>query len=170
MAIEETLETLEGISYNDKLPEVTLGEPEEDGSIVAEIDNEEEEDLVEDLTDIISVEFEHDVNLAKTLDEATLQEISNDLMAKIDSDEQSRKEWLDIMSKGIKLLGLEIEELSQPFPGACGCSHPLLLEAVTKFQAKSFSELFPSKGPVKTRLWDLKLRRKLIKPSAFRIL
>lgn len=95
---------------------------------------------------------EFTANLADFLDESTLATISEQLVDDFQSDKQSRKDWEKTYSDGLKLLGLKIEERSEPWPGACGVFHPMLSEAVVRFQADSIMETFPPTGPVKTQI------------------
>jgi hypothetical protein len=97
-------------------------------------------------------------NLANELDDGTLSKIASDLLIGIEYDEQSRKEWLDMRARAIKLLGLRLEEprgdlgtSSAPLEGMSVFNHPLLLEAVVRFQAMSRGEFLPATGPVKVR-------------------
>lgn len=91
-----------------------------------------------------------DANLAEFMDEGALAELSGELIGDYESDEQSRKEWLDTYVDGIELLGMKIEDRTEPWPGACSVFHPLLSEALVKFQAETMMETFPAAGPVKT--------------------
>jgi hypothetical protein len=95
---------------------------------------------------------EFTANLADFLDDSTLATISEQLVDDFQSDKQSRKDWEKTYSDGLKLLGLKIEERSEPWPGACGVFHPMLSEAVVRFQADSIMETFPPTGPVKTQI------------------
>jgi hypothetical protein len=95
-------------------------------------------------------EFER--NLAENMDEALLATLSGDLIADFDTDISSRKDWIQTYVDGLELLGLKIEERMEPWPGACGVYHPLLSEAVVKFQAETMMETFPAAGPVKTQI------------------
>jgi len=95
---------------------------------------------------------EHQVNLAEVLDSSSLQTLSSELVDAFEQDKESRKDWLDVFTKGLELLGIQTEEREEPFPGATGVHHPLLSEAVTQFQAQAYKELLPSGGPVKTRV------------------
>jgi hypothetical protein len=95
---------------------------------------------------------EFTANLAEFLDESALATISEQLVGDFQSDKQSRKDWEKTYSDGLKLLGLKIEERSEPWPGACGVFHPMLSEAVVRFQADSIMETFPPTGPVKTQI------------------
>ena len=95
---------------------------------------------------------EHQVNLAEVLDSSSLQTLASELVDAFEQDKESRKDWLDVFTKGLELLGIKTEEREEPFPGATGVHHPLLSEAVTQFQAQAYKELLPSGGPVKTRV------------------
>jgi len=95
---------------------------------------------------------EHQVNLAEVLDSSSLNTLANELLDAYEQDKDSRKDWLEVFTKGLDLLGIKIEEREQPFPGATGVNHPLLAEAVTQFQAQAYKELLPAGGPVKTRI------------------
>ena len=91
-------------------------------------------------------------NLAETLDDETLGEISNTVYNNYDADKNSRQEWESMFERGFDLLGLKIQESSEPFDGACTAVHPLLVESAVKFQSKASQELFPSAGPIKTQI------------------
>ena len=91
-----------------------------------------------------------DANLAEFMDEGELSELSGDLVGAYEDDEAARKEWLDTYVDGIELLGMKIEDRTEPWPGACSVFHPMLAEAVVKFQAETMMETFPAAGPVKT--------------------
>jgi hypothetical protein len=95
-------------------------------------------------------EDDFNANLAEYLDEGTLTEICGDLVADLDSDIGARKDWIQTYVDGLELLGLKIEERSEPWEGACGVYHPLLSEALVKFQAETMMSIFPAAGPVKT--------------------
>jgi hypothetical protein len=91
-------------------------------------------------------------NLAEDMDEGELQLLAGDLISDYDTDISSRKDWIQTYVDGLELLGLKIEERMEPWPGACGVYHPLLAEAVVKFQAETMMETFPAMGPVKTQI------------------
>lgn len=91
-------------------------------------------------------------NLAETLDEASLNEIVSDLSGLVEDDKVSRKDWEDVYTKGLDLLGLKYENRTTPFEGATGVIHPLLNEAVTQFQAGAYKEMLPSGGPVRAQI------------------
>jgi len=91
-----------------------------------------------------------DANLAEYLDERELTQICGDLLGDVESDVSSRKDWMQTYTDGIELLGMKLEERSEPWEGACGVYHPLLSEALVKFQAETVMETLPPAGPVKT--------------------
>lgn len=91
-------------------------------------------------------------NLADDMDEGTLNSIAGDLLEAFDGDTASRKDWLQTYIDGLELLGLRIEQRTEPWSGACGVFHPLLSEALVKFQAETIMETFPPSGPVKTTI------------------
>ena len=95
-------------------------------------------------------ETEFDVNLAELMPENQLMSLAYDLLGDVEDDMSSRKDWLDTYVKGLQLLGLKYEERTEPWPGACGVYHPLLMEAAVKFQSETIMETFPSAGPVRT--------------------
>jgi len=91
-------------------------------------------------------------NLAEDLDESVLTELAGDLLGEFDEDIGSRKDWIQTYVDGLELLGMKVEDRTEPWPGACGVHHPLLSEAVVKFQAETMSETFPAQGPVRTQI------------------
>jgi hypothetical protein len=91
-------------------------------------------------------------NLAENLDDDVLTELAGDLLGEYQSDVDSRKDWVQTYVDGLELLGLKIEERTEPWPGACGVYHPLLSEAIVKFQSETIMETFPAAGPVKTSI------------------
>ena len=93
-----------------------------------------------------------DENLAEHIDDGVLQSIASELIGLIDADIAARKDWADTYVEGLKLLGLKYEETTEPWAGACGVYHPMLAEAVVKFQSEAIMETFPAMGPVKTKI------------------
>ena len=93
-----------------------------------------------------------DANLAEYLPESVLAELSSDLVGDFEEDLASRKDWIQTYVDGLELLGLKIEERSEPWEGACGVYHPLMAEALVKFQAETMQATFPAAGPVKTQI------------------
>ena len=91
-------------------------------------------------------------NLAEYMDEGALSSLAGDLDSDVDQDRGSRKEWEKAYTEGLKLLGLHIEQRTEPWEGACGVFHPMITEAVVRFQAETITETFPAQGPVRTKL------------------
>ena len=91
-------------------------------------------------------------NLAEYMDERELQSLAAQLTGDFEDDVGSRKDWMQTYVDGLELLGMKIEERSEPWEGACGVYHPLLSEALVKFQAETMMETFPAAGPVKTEI------------------
>ena len=91
-------------------------------------------------------------NLAEYMDEGALSSMAGDLDFDIEQDRGSRKEWEKAYTEGLKLLGLQIEDRTEPWDGACGVFHPMITEAVVRFQAETITETFPAQGPVRTKL------------------
>ena len=124
--------------------EITVDNPEgvHIGMDGLEIDLEPKDEMDDEFND----------NLAEYLDEATMISIANELTADYEDDCSSRKDWIQTYVDGLELLGLKIEERSEPWEGACGVYHPLLSEALVKFQAETMMSTFPAAGPVKTQI------------------
>ena len=93
-----------------------------------------------------------DANLAEYMSDSELASIAGDLIGEYEADLASRKDWIQTYVDGLELLGLKIEERTEPWEGACGVYHPILAEAVVKFQAEMIMETFPAAGPVKTQI------------------
>lgn len=97
-------------------------------------------------------EDDFDENLAEILDDDVVQSIVSDLIEDYEDDVASRKDWMQTYVDGLELLGMKIEERAEPWVGACGVYHPLLSEALVKFQAEVMMSTFPAAGPVKTQI------------------
>ncbi|MCR9254718.1 MAG: hypothetical protein NXI16_01330 [Alphaproteobacteria bacterium] len=111
----------------------------EDGGIV--FDDPDETQAPQDI-------IEHDANLALFMDEGDLDEIAGELQEQVEDDTKSREEWEETYIKGLDLLGLKIEEDEEaPFEGASAIRHPLVAEAVYRYQARAMKELMPPRGP-----------------------
>jgi hypothetical protein len=115
-----------------------------------EIEIEKDEDETEIEVEIREVTFEE--NLAQEIDEKELGSIAFDVLDAIKTDLDSRKEWEKTYADGIRLLGLRMEERTEPWDGACGVFHPILSEAVVRFQSETIISTFPASGPVKTQI------------------
>jgi hypothetical protein len=106
---------------------------------------------IEDLdADEEVLEEDFDANLAEMISEKELATISGDLLGDFEDDIAARKDWIQTYVDGLELLGMKIEERTEPWEGACGVYHPLLSEALVKFQSETIMETFPAQGPVKT--------------------
>ena len=97
-------------------------------------------------------EDEFSENLAEKMATDELESLASDLLSDFQDDIDSRKDWMKTYVDGLELLGMKIEERSEPWEGACGVYHPLLSEALVKFQAETIMETFPASGPVKTKI------------------
>ena len=95
---------------------------------------------------------EFDDNLAEYMSDSKLQTVAGDLEYDIDQDRASRKDWEKAYTEGLKLLGLHMEERTEPWDGACGVFHPMITEAVVRFQAEMITETFPAQGPVLSKI------------------
>lgn len=131
--------------------------PLDDPEIEIEIEADEDTDPMDALdaamaviNDLTEPAFDH--NLAETLDEAVLAAIGAELLDDYENDKASRKEWEGTLKDGLDLLGLHVEERTEPWEGACGVYHPLLTEAAVRFQSEMISETFPAQGPVKAKI------------------
>ncbi len=131
---------------------------EEEPEIEIEIEDPESVEIGIDGMPILRIEEaepsdkDFDANLAEYMSEDDLQSLASDLVDDFDDDVSSRKDWMQTYVDGIQLLGMNIEERSEPWEGACGVYHPLLSEALVKFQAETIMETFPAAGPVKTTI------------------
>jgi hypothetical protein len=123
----------------------TTFELSDDGGVIVNFDQETETE------EEVSAE-EWYGNIADNIDPQDLTYIGNDVLDNFQSDKDSRGEWESMFERGFDLLGLKLEDASEPFEGACTAVHPLLIESAVKFQAKASQELFPSGGPVKAQL------------------
>ena len=144
MAVEKNNEIIE-----DEL-EVTEEGPQPEGTGPIDVSVEGEEEVVEERP-----QDDFNANLAENMDERTLGSMASDLIAEYKKDKNSRKEWEEAYIKGLELLGTKYQEVTKPFKGASGVTHPLLAESVTQFQAQAYKELIPSDGPVRTQIVGL---------------
>jgi hypothetical protein len=149
MAIDKSLysapEGLESLALEEAPIQIEIEDPESVtigmGGVEIEIepgsDNEEEA---------------FDSNLAEFMEESDLQKIASDVLELIEADINSRKDWVDTYVKGLDVLGLRYDEVTEPWDGACGVFSTLLTEAAIRFQSESIMETFPAGGPVKTQI------------------
>ena len=91
-------------------------------------------------------------NLAEEMDESAMDSMASELADDIDNDKNSRKDWEKAYTQGLKLLGLQYEERTEPWNGASGVFHPMITEAVVRFQSETITEMFPAQGPVRTKI------------------
>jgi hypothetical protein len=125
--------------------EIEIEDPEEvtvrvgDMEIVLDPDNMEDDE-------------EFGANLAEEMEEESLAALSEELLSDFEEDTGSRRDWMQTYVDGLELLGMKVEDRSEPWPGACGVYHPLLSEALVKFQSETMMETFPAQGPVKTKV------------------
>jgi len=108
-----------------------------------------------------------DENIADSMDESAMQSMASDLVSEIDNDKAGRKDWEKAYTEGLKLLGLQYEERTEPWNGACGVFHPMITEAVVRFQSETITETFPAQGPVRTKIIGKETPEK--KQSALRV-
>ena len=97
-------------------------------------------------------EDEFNANLAEEMDQAAVETLAGDLAGDIENDKNSRKDWEKAYTEGLKLLGLQYEERTEPWNGASGVFHPMITEAVVRFQSETITETFPAQGPVRTKI------------------
>jgi hypothetical protein len=147
MAIEKSLyaapQGLESLlSEESPQIEIEIEDPEsvtiDVGGLEITIDPDEEDDF--------------NANLAEEIGEEVLQSLAEDLISDYDEDISSRKDWMQTYVDGLELLGMKIEERTEPWEGACGVFHPMLSEALVKFQSETMMATFPAAGPVKTQI------------------
>ena len=115
-----------------------------------EIDLEDDREEAEEEDEARDEEFGR--NLAEDMDEDVLITLATDLLDEFEEDVNARKDWIQTYVDGLELLGMKIEDRTEPWPGACGVYHPLMSEALVKFQAETMMETFPAAGPVKTQI------------------
>jgi len=131
---------------NVELPEEDLGPnvtAMEDGGVTVDFGSADPE---------LAPPEEHSANLAEIIESGDLDALAGDLLSSFDDDLHTRADWEKAYIQGLDLLGLKIEERTTPWPGACGVYHPVLTEAVIRFQAQTIMEVLPSHGPVRTKI------------------
>jgi len=97
-------------------------------------------------------EEDFDANLVEFIDARDIESIVSQVAADVRNDLNSRSDWEKMLKDGIQLLGLKYDERTEPWPGACGVFHPMITEAVVRFQSDTIMETFPAAGPVKTKI------------------
>jgi len=121
----------------------------EDGGVVVEFKPPEDDRAKEQVEE---TEEEFYRNLVDDMDEDLLDDIAEQVYDNFTTDKDSRSEWESMFERGFDLLGLKLEEASEPFEGACTAVHPIMIESAVKFQSKAIQELFPPSGPVKSQI------------------
>jgi len=131
---------------------------EQEMPIEIEIEDPEAVEIGIDGQPILRIEHDENAkedfykNLAEDMDSQALATLSGELIGDYDADVASRKDWVQTYVDGLELLGMKLEERSEPWEGACGVYHPILAESVVKFQAETMMETFPAAGPVKSKI------------------
>jgi hypothetical protein len=147
MAIDKSLYQaptgIDALAENEEPIEIEIIDPEEvnirAGELEVSIKPGEDEDDFGD-------------NLAEQMDEGAMQSVAGELASAVDQDKAGRKEWEKAYTEGLKLLGLQYEERTEPWNGASGVFHPMITEAVVRFQSETITEMFPAQGPVRTKI------------------
>jgi hypothetical protein len=152
MAIDKALNRAP-LGLSSENMEAMIGEPD----IEIEIEDPEEVNIkmggVEiEIEPAKETDEDFNANLADHIDDSELASLVEELISDFDEDIASRKDWIQTYVDGLELLGLKIEERAEPWEGACGVFHPLLSEALVKFQAETMMSTFPASGPVKTQI------------------
>ena len=148
MAIDRPLNTPTPVGQDMGAVEIEIENPDsvsletEDGGIIIDFDPS--------ATEMLGID--HNANLAEYIDERDLYELASELVGQFKTDKESRADWERSYIDGLELLGLKHEDRTTPWDGACGVFHPLLTEAVIRFQSQSIQELFPASGPVRTNI------------------
>ena len=158
MAIDKTMEPFllpggeePAIAIEVENPEAIVIETEDGGLEITFGEDPQEE----------GVNAPHDANLAEFLTDEELAGLAGDLLDAFEVDKRSRREWVEAYINGLELLGMRIEERTEPWEGASGVFHPMLSEAVVRFQAQAMGELMPSSGPAKTKILGKMTREKV---------
>ena len=148
MAIEKALyqlpQGIEALAAEEPEIEIEIEDPE---SVTIGVDGLEIE-----IEPTKETDEDFDANLAEYMSGGELTSLAGELIGDFDSDIGSRKDWIQTYVDGLELLGLKIEERAEPWEGACGVYHPILSEALVKFQSETMMSTFPAAGPVKTQI------------------
>jgi len=152
MAISKPLTPFEiTIEPEDEMSDIEVVEesdatetPTEDGGVIIEFESTEVEVGAEDI--------DHDSNLAEMIPDEELSSMASELVGQFLADQRSRDDWAMAYVKGLDLLGMKIEDRTQPWEGASGVYHPMLTEAAIHFQAQAMGEIMPASGPARTKI------------------
>ncbi len=148
MAIDRLAQPFDAQNMEGEELEIVIENPEsvsimdEDGGMTI--------DFSPEASELMGVQ--HDSNLVEFMGQADLDALSSELVSQFEADRNSRADWEDAYIRGLDLLGLKFEDRSTPWEGACGVFHPMLSEAVIRFQAQTIQEIYPASGPVKTSI------------------
>jgi hypothetical protein len=142
-ALYQQPQGMEDLAQNEDAIEIEIIDPEAVNIHAGDLD-----------ISIIPGEEEDDFNknLAEDMDEGAMSSLAGDLDSDVEQDKSSRKDWEKAYTEGLKLLGLQYEERTEPWNGACGVFHPMITEAVVRFQSETITEQFPAAGPVRTKI------------------
>ena len=147
MAIDKSLYQapagLDALAQDEEPIEIEIVDPEEVNIHAGDLDISIQPGDMED---------DFGANLAEEMDQGALESMAGDLSNVIDQDKASRKDWEKAYTEGLKLLGLQYEERTEPWNGASGVFHPMITEAVVRFQSETITEMFPAQGPVRTKI------------------
>jgi len=146
LGLDSTLSSgiMRGVNAPDEDIEIEIEDPESVSIRAGDMEIEIDPDEVD--------EDEFNENLVENMDEKALTELAGDLIGDFEEDISARKDWMQTYVDGLDLLGMKIDDRTEPWPGACGIYHPMLSEALVKFQAETMMETFPAAGPVKTEI------------------
>jgi len=140
------------LEYLEEMEQEQMETTDVDGAVVSQ----EGEDIIVDLEGFggePNPDSTHDENLAELMSVTDRVEVGNDLVEKVEDDEESRKEWKQRLLDGLEIIGVkEIPSETSAFDGSSTVTHPAIAEAMVRFQANAMEELFPSEGPVKTKV------------------
>lgn len=134
--------------------EIEPGEVAEDGSMVIELDG-----VDDDADDAVETGFTS--NIMGLMDERAQSDLVQQVLDYARDDARAREDWERTYKDGLELLGLKYEERNEPWPGACGVYHPMITEAVVRFQSETIMETFPASGPVLTKVLGKETKEKM---------
>ena len=141
----EPEDELDDTEDSDIIEESVMTEtPTEDGGVIIEFESVSVEPEYEDVP--------HGENLAELIDESELESMASELVGNFLADRRTRDDWAMAYVKGLDLLGMKIEDRTQPWEGASGVFHPMLTEAAIHFQAQAMGEVYPASGPARTKI------------------
>jgi hypothetical protein len=86
---------------------------------------------------------EFEANLAEYIPDSVLSLVANDLIDAYEDDVSSRKDWIQTYVDGLDLLGMKLEERTEPWAGACGVTHPLTLRSTRQIPKRDDHGNFP---------------------------